>query len=77
MCTHNIILYVLILQLASLPKTKESTEESMRENLCRSLRRPFAEANPEIQPENLHGSSCGRRKQKRLQVLLAEGTRKA
>ena len=78
MCTHNIIHCVLILQLASLPtKTKESTEKSMRRNLCRSLRRPFAEANPEIQPKNLRGSSRGRRKQKRLQVLLAEGTRKA
>ena len=65
----NLLLY--------LPKTKESTEKSMRRNLCRSLRRPFAEANPEIQPKNLRRSSRGRRKQKRLQVLLAEGTRKA
>ena len=60
-----------------LPKTKESTEKSMRRNLRRNLRRPFAEANPEIQLKNLRGSSRGRRKQKRLQVLLTEGTRKA
>ena len=78
MCTHSIIECVLILYLLLyLPKTKESTEKSMRRNLRRSLRRPFTEANPEIQPRNLRGSNRGRRKQKRLQVLLAEGTRKA
>ena len=41
----------------------------------RSLRSFFAEADPEIQPKNLRGSSRGRRKQKRLQALLAEGSR--
>ena len=42
----------------------------------RSLRSPFAEADPKIQPKNIRGSSRGRRKQKRLQALLAEGSRK-
>ena len=48
----------------------------MRRNLCRSLRSPFAEADPETQPKNLRGSSRGRLKQKRLQAILAEGSRK-
>ena len=42
----------------------------------RSLQSLFAEADPEIQPKNLCGSSCGRQKQKRLQALIAEGSRK-
>ena len=37
MCTPNIIQCVLILRLVSLPERKESTEKSMRRNLCRSL----------------------------------------
>ena len=41
-----------------------------------SLRSPFAEADPEIQPKNLRRSSRRRRKQKRLQAPLAEGSRK-
>ena len=49
--------------------------ERARKSL-RSLRSPFAEADPKIQPKNLGGSSRGRRKQKRLQALLAEGSRK-
>ena len=42
----------------------------------RSLRSPFAEADAKIQPKNLRRSTRGRRKQKRLQALLAEGSRK-
>ena len=42
----------------------------------RSLRSLCAEADPEIQPKSLRGSSSGRRKPKRLQALLAEGSRK-
>ena len=49
--------------------------EHARKSL-RSLRSPFAEADPKVQPKNLRGSSRGRRKQKRLQALLAEGSRK-
>ena len=41
-----------------------------------SLRSPLAEADPEIQTKKLRGSSRGRRKQKRLQALLAEGSQK-
>ena len=41
-----------------------------------SLRSLFAEDGPEIQPKNLRGSSRRRRKQKRLQALLAEGSPK-
>ena len=49
--------------------------ERVRKSL-HSLRSPFAEADPKIQPKNLRGSSRGRRKQKRLQALLAEGSLK-
>ena len=45
----------------------------------RSLRSPFAEADPKIQPENLRGSSRGRRKQKKTTSAtrgrIAEGLR--
>ena len=52
-----------------------AAHERARKSL-RSRRSPFAEADPKIQPKNLRGSSRGRRKQKRLQALLAEGSRK-
>ena len=60
-----------------IPKFSRTTfAEAAAEGGSHSLRSLFAEANPEIQPHNLRGSSRGRRKQKTIQALLVEGSRK-
>ena len=57
-------------------RANEVSRKERAQKSLRSFRSPFAEADPEIQPKNLRRSRRGRRKQHRLQALLAEASRK-